>query len=223
LHWKQGKKNPGGSVPTGSFKKIQFFIIQECGGRRRKMKLLFATGNAGKLAEAQKVLAARGIQVKSLPLSLTEPDAGSVEEVARMKLRQVMERGIDGVMVDDAGIFFAAWPGFPGVLTKRVFDLLGYRGIRKLLAGERREAWFEGCVAVSWQGETKVFCGRTDGRIIEEIYDDLTPVPGFPFDPLFVPVGESTVLRDLPEERRLFHSYRRKALEQLADWLASKK
>ncbi|WP_164491827.1 non-canonical purine NTP pyrophosphatase [Staphylospora marina] len=185
------------------------------------MKIRFATENRAKLEEARQALSRHGIEVEGIPLKLAEPDGGTVSEVARFKLEQVRKLGMDHVMVDDAGLFFKAWPGFPGVLTKRIFDKLGYRGFAKLLDGESREAWFEGAVAVCWDGDVRVFTGVTAG-MIAELKDSLKPVPGFPFDPVFVPEGESRPLAELSEEERLVHSYRRKALEQLADWILTK-
>jgi XTP/dITP diphosphohydrolase len=186
------------------------------------LKILFATENRGKLEEARRVLSAYGIEVESVRVQLAEPDAGTVEEVARVKLRQAMEKGLNRVLVDDAGIYFKAYPEFPGVLTKRVFAGLGYRGISKLLAGESREAWFEGAVAVCWNGEIRVFKAITKGRIVEEISGDITPPPGFPFDPVFVPEGDSRTLMEMPEEDKLIHSYRRKALQQAAEWILTR-
>ncbi|SEN47960.1 non-canonical purine NTP pyrophosphatase [Lihuaxuella thermophila] len=183
------------------------------------MKIFFATQNEGKLWEAGRILGPLGIEVVPVPVELSEPDAGTMEEVARIKLKQVMERGMTRVMVDDAGIYFAAYPQFPGVLTKRVFHRIGYRGVAKLLAGESREAWFEGTVAVCWDGQIRTFSGVTRGRIIESISEKIRPEPGFPFDPIFVPEGEHRALNEMPVEDRLRYSYRRKALEKMAEWM----
>ncbi|SFI63497.1 non-canonical purine NTP pyrophosphatase [Thermoflavimicrobium dichotomicum] len=183
------------------------------------MKILFATSNQGKLSEAKAVLEPLGLEVVPFPLSLIETDAGTVKEVALQKIKQAMEQGYDQVMVDDAGIYFAAYHQFPGVLTKRIFNGIGYRGIAKLLAGENREAWFEGTVAVCWKGQVQTFSGITKGHIIDPLTEDIQPVPGFPFDSVFIPEGEHHVLKDLPMEKRLFYSYRRKALEKMAHWL----
>ncbi|MDN4594358.1 non-canonical purine NTP pyrophosphatase [Polycladomyces subterraneus] len=183
------------------------------------MKLQFATQNEGKLAEAKRVLSRFGIEVIGLPVDLWEPSSGEIETVTLEKLRQIRRMGYDRVMVDDAGIFFAAYDHFPGVLTKRVFDRIGYRGVRKLLEGEDRTAWFEGCIAVSWDGETGVFAARTSGRILDPIPDDIRPEPGLPFNPIFIPDGETRVLGAMTPEEQMKYSYRCRALEQMAEWL----
>ncbi|PTM56641.1 non-canonical purine NTP pyrophosphatase [Desmospora activa] len=183
------------------------------------MKLPFATTNEGKLREARHVLTPLGIDVVSLPLQLFEPDVGTIEDVTREKLKQVKERGIQRVMVDDAGIFFAAYSHFPGILTKRVFERIGYKGIFKLLQGERRDAWFEGAIAILWDGEVNTFSAHTYGRLLEEYPPGVTPEPGFPFNPLFVPVGENRTFAEMSPSEREQYSYRAKVLKEAAHWL----
>jgi XTP/dITP diphosphohydrolase len=183
------------------------------------LELLFATGNQGKIAEAEKVLKPLGIEVIRYPIDLHEPTAGTVKDIAIHKLQQVIVKGVDHVMVDDAGIYFAAYPQFPGILSKRVFQGIGYRGIGKLLQGESRVAWFEGAIALCWKGQVQVFTGVTKGRLIEKIDDSIEVDPHFPYDPLFIPEGEKEVLKFLPQDKRLYYSYRRRALEQMAHWL----
>ncbi|MFD1427481.1 non-canonical purine NTP pyrophosphatase [Kroppenstedtia sanguinis] len=183
------------------------------------MILPFATQNQGKLTEARQVLEPMGIQVDPLPLDLAEPDFGSVEEVTREKLRQVQAMGYQRGMVDDAGIFFNAYDGFPGILSKRVFQRIGYKGVMRLLEGESREAWFEGAVAVLWDGETAIFSGKTPGHLLKADPADLSPEPDFPFNPIFIPRGDERTLSQMSPQERKKYSYRRKALEELASWL----
>lgn len=183
------------------------------------MKILFATQNKAKLQEASQVLTPLGIEVERVSIPLYEPDAGTAGEIAAIKLEQARQQGYETVMVDDAGIYFAAYDQFPGILSKRIFHRIGYKGIRKLLEGEVRDAWFEGAVAVAWRGRTETFIGTTHGRIIEEIDDQMQPDPGVPFDRIFIPDGDVRVLSAMTDQERLHYSYRRKALEKLAAWL----
>lgn len=181
--------------------------------------LPFATTNEGKLEEARHILTPMGIHVEPLSLDLSEPDAGSIEEVTREKLRQARAMGHQRVMVDDAGIFFAAYDYFPGILTKRIFERIGYKGVLKLLEGETRRAWFEGAIAVLWDGEEKTFSARTEGTLLERVPTDVKAEPGFPFNRLFVPDGEDRTLAHLLPEERSRYSYRGKVLKQAARWL----
>ena len=183
------------------------------------MKLIFATTNPEKLAEAKVALAAFGHEVEGKDFPFKEPTEGTLEDIARVKLNQIDDEFDDPVFVDDSGIFFRSYPGFPGILTKRFFKLIGYKGIDKLLVGENREAFFHGVIAMKWKGQIKVFHGKTMGTIITEIPQNLSNNLKFPFDPIFVPEGDTRVLGEMSLEERVSFSYRRKALEGLGEWL----
>lgn len=186
------------------------------------MRLFFVTQNKAKVAEARGILAPYGIEVEQRMVSFVEPDAGTVEETARAKLKQVRKKGLDQFMVDDAGIYFAAYTDFPGILSKRIYERIGYKGIHKLLQGEKREAWFRGAVGICFNGAMKIFSGETRGHIIETIDKSKSTLSDFPYDPIFIPEGESRVLSQLSEEEWKIYSYRRKALVRLAEWLNEK-
>lgn len=184
------------------------------------MELTFVTSNRAKWLEAREILGAWGIELRLASHSMWEPDHGSVDEIANEKLKQVMELE-ENVMVDDAGIFFEAYPNFPGVLSKRAFHLLGYKGIQKLLVNESRKAWFEGAIAVSFRGQQNIFIGKTEGTIGDfdpELLTKYLDHP-YPYDPIFIPEGKDTVLEELVHEQKLACSYRRKALVQMAEWI----
>lgn len=183
------------------------------------MKLIFFTTNHEKLAEAQLALAPFNIKVEGRSFPFIEPTKGSLEDIALFKLSQIQNEE-NPFMVDDSGIFFEAYPGFPGILTKRTFKMVGYKGIRKLLDGETRRSFFQGVIALKWNNEVKTFTGETSGQIIPNIPTTLPNELKFPFDPIFVPDGDNRVLSDMTLEQRVYYSYRRKALEGLVDWFA---
>lgn len=185
------------------------------------MRLLFVTTNSEKLKEARLALAPYGHQVDSVDYSFIEPSNGAIEVIARDKLSQ-LEQSISTdtpVIVDDSGLYFVAYEGFPGILTKRIFQQIGYKGIRKLLKDEDRRAYFHGVIAFMWKGEIKTFHGRMYGRIIEEIPYGLPLGLQYPFDPIFVPRGSKLTMSQLTTEEKLQYSYRRKAFDQLGEWL----
>jgi len=183
------------------------------------MKLIFITTNPEKLEEAKLALAPFGHEVEGRDFPFIEPIEGTLEEIAKYKLHQISEEIEYPVFVDDSGIFFQSYPKFPGILTKRIFQLIGYKGIRKLLDGESHNAYFQGVIAVKWKGQTNVFQGVTNGRILQEIPSNLPSDLRFPFDPIFIPDGCEQVLGDMSLEQRVHYSYRRKALELLGQWL----
>lgn len=185
------------------------------------MKLIFVTSNTEKLKEAQLALAQYGFEVENIDFNFIEPYEGTMEEIAKYKLSQIEDYYEEPIFVDDSGIFFEAYNNFPGIITKRIYRLIGYKGISKLLVDENRKAYFHGVIAVKWRNEIKVFNGETYGQIIKDIPLDLPSNLMFPFDPIFIPDGAKTVLADMPKDIRLRYSYRRRALEKMGNWIKS--
>jgi len=183
------------------------------------MKLIFFTSNPEKLQEAQVTLAQFGMQVIGQDFSFIEPREGTLEEIAEYKLGQINNLSVDPYFVDDSGIFFTAYPNFPGILSKKIFNLIGYRGINKLLLNEDRTAAFQGVTALKYQGKIKMFKGTTKGRIITDFPSELPNDLRFPFDPVFIPDGAEQVLAKLPKLERIGFSYRKRALEEMGEWL----
>lgn len=187
------------------------------------LHIFFASNNQAKLNEVKQILEPLGFEVENLEIDFQEPSFGTIEEVALNKLDQILEKGYDQVIVDDSGIFFKAYHQFPGILTKRIFHHIGYVGIKKLLEGESREAWFKGTLALSWKGEKRIFSGILKGVMVKDICEETCCEPGLPFDPIFIPVGSSQTLKKMSIEERLFYSYRRPALEEMVKWIWSRK
>ena len=128
----------------------------------------FLTSNPGKLAEAAHHFAQHGMVVRSLDVpagAVIEPQASSLEEVAKAKLRQAMDHLPHHnavVLVEDAGLFVDALDGFPGVYSSYVHETVGNLGMIRLLshlqsedpvqAKRLRSASFQ-AVAAMWDGE----------------------------------------------------------------------
>lgn len=185
------------------------------------IKIIFATSNPEKLKEAQISLAPFGYEVEGRDFAFYEPYEGNMEDIAKIKLSQLDNQLDIPVFVDDSGIFFEAYNNFPGVITKRVFKMIGYRGIEKLLEGEDRRAYFEGVVVLMWKGELKVFKGDTYGSIIGKFPSNLPTDLKFPYDPIFKPEGSEQTFAEMTIEEKLKYSYRRKALDNMGEWLQS--
>ncbi len=185
------------------------------------MKLIFATTNTEKLNEAKLALAPYGYEVEPKSFDFIEPLEGNMEYIAKTKLLQIKNKvDLDApIIVDDSGIYFEAYNNFPGILTKRIFNMIGYKGVKKLLENENRNAYFHGVVVFEWNDSIKVFHGMTHGSIIKDIPDNLPDNLKFPFDPIFIPNGNTRTLGQMTIEDKLEYSYRRKALDSLGLWL----
>ena len=118
-----------------------------------KMKIYLVTGNRHKVDEVSSVLAGYDIDVGQIDDEKFEGKEMDLEQVARYNAGKFFEKYKKPVVVDDTGVFFSAFPGFPGNHPKLMFELLGYvvreedyaTGLRQqkaLATGARAEVLF---------------------------------------------------------------------------------
>ena len=191
------------------------------------MKIVFATGNKGKLREAQEILGPDFEIVTPRELGITEdiPETGeTIEENSLQKVNYIRERtGLD-CFADDTGLEVDALGGAPGVHSAR-YATDGHdfnANIDKLLSelakhpDEPRTARFRCVVTLIVGGEKHFFEGRVDGRIaIERAGAD-----GFGYDPVFIPDAyPDKTFAQLGEPVKNALSHRGQSLRALAAWL----
>jgi XTP/dITP diphosphohydrolase len=124
--------------------------------------------------------------------------------------------------VEDAGIFFNAYPGFPGLNTKWVMKKIGYDGILRLLADKDRTAYFRSVVAFCEPAhllrgeEPLLFEGRIEGSIsAKAIGKDEDCMD---YDPIFIPLGGTQPFSLIMEEKKKM-SHRKIAFQKLGEFL----
>jgi XTP/dITP diphosphohydrolase len=169
------------------------------------VRLLFATGNPGKLRELRRLVEGLAVQVVSpaeLPAPLPEvvEDGATFAENARKKaVAQARASGLHA-LADDSGLCVDALSGRPGVFSARWSeagepglsgaqrDLANNRLLLASLAGEppeRRGAAYAAALALA-DPEGRILAeveGRCRGRIGTAPRGD----GGFGYDPLFLP------------------------------------
>ena len=190
------------------------------------MKLVFATGNPGKIREAQEILG-DGIQiVTAASLGVTEdiPETGStLKENSLQKAQYIYERTGMDCFADDSGLEVDILDGAPGVETaryagpskepaKNIAKLLNEMALR---GGEPRTARFRTCVTLILGGEPHFFDGVMEGCIGHEKAGS----GGFGYDPIFIPDGFAQTNAELGEEVKNAISHRGKALRKMAQFL----
>ncbi|MDP6099507.1 MAG: RdgB/HAM1 family non-canonical purine NTP pyrophosphatase [Candidatus Thalassarchaeaceae archaeon] len=191
-------------------------------------RLLFLTGNAGKLVEATQFFAPLGYQVEQFLIdgevpAVIEPQADDLRFVALSKIEQAAAY-LDAsgqkaaVLVEDAGLFIDELNGFPGVYSASILKQLGLSGILKIMTGmNERSAEFRAC-AVLWDSEQFIFGeGVCRGTITEEIRG----AEGFGYDPIFSPEEENTerTFGEMNRTEKGGYSHREKALKSLINQL----
>lgn len=188
------------------------------------MKLVFATHNNNKFEEVKELMP-QGITLLSLQMIGCNDEIAetgdTLEENAIIKANHIHRKYGLNCFADDTGLLVDALNGAPGVFSAR------YAGahknandnMEKLLAELRdtpnRQARFETVIALNINGETAIFTGTVEGRIIEGKRGD----QGFGYDPIFVPEGYDKTFAELPLEIKNKISHRGLAINQLLRFL----
>ena len=187
-------------------------------------KIIFATGNAGKMKEIQMIMSDLDVEVVSMKdagINIDIDENGTTfEENALIKARAVMQECNMITLADDSGLEVDYLNKEPGVYSARYmgedtsYHIKNANLIERLdgVEDEKRTARFV-CViaAVCPDGSEHVTRGTIEGRIgYEEKGEN-----GFGYDPIFyVPEYHCYSAELAPEEKNKI-SHRGKALEEM--------
>lgn len=192
-------------------------------------RIIFATGNAGKMREIREILADFGGEILSMKEAGVSTDAeengASYEENALIKARSVAEKAGDAVVLaDDSGLEIDALGGEPGIYSARYLgEDTSYRvknaNLIERLAGvpeEKRTARFVCAIAaVLPDGRELVTKAAVEGRIGYEEKGE----GGFGYDPIFYVPEFGRTTAELSEEEKNQISHRGKALRLMKEEL----
>ncbi|MBU0536796.1 MAG: non-canonical purine NTP pyrophosphatase [Nanoarchaeota archaeon] len=181
------------------------------------MNILFVTTNRHKYEEVRDILSEFGINTEWANKELIEPD-GDIDSIAKAKAKHAAEMLKKPVAVDDTGVFFEAYPNFPGPRPKFVFNSIGYDGIMRLLDSKSRKAYFRTVVGYCEPGkEPIVFDGVMKGEITEKVFDEDKDV--LPYMRIFIADGHELVISSVPVEEKNRISHRSQAFRKLGKYL----
>ena len=181
-------------------------------------KIAFVTTNPHKYAEVADILKQYPVTLEHLNLSYPEDHDASMEEIARTASQNLAQQLNRAVILEDTGLFFEAFPGFPGALPKFVFNTLGYAGIFKLLEGGNRSAYFETVAGYCEPGKSPVtFTGRMPGTITTQVYDE--EKDAMPYDRIFIPSGQQVTISSMSMEQKNSFSQRAQAFRQFGEYI----
>ncbi len=185
-------------------------------------KIVFATGNAGKVKEIRMILADLGMEVLSMKeagirLDIEE-DGTTYEENALIKARAVAAHTDAIVMADDSGLEVDALNKEPGVYSARYlgedtpYSIKNAEIIKRLegLEGEQRSARFVCAIATVFPDKSEV---TTRATIEGQIGFEEKGTNGFGYDPIFYVPEFGKTTAELTEEEKNQVSHRGKALE----------
>ena len=190
---------------------------------KMKKDIVMASGNSGKIKEAQEILKEYNIiPMKELEINIdVEEDKETFVENA-IKKAETIAKELDAkqCLADDSGIEIEYLNGFPGVHTKRwlngtdrernlaILDKL--QGVPK----EKRKIKFITTMALSDGNKTISVEASIDGYVAETPRGD----NGFGFDEIFE-LEDGRTLAELTDAEKNEISARRKALEKLREKL----
>ncbi len=194
------------------------------------MRILFATGNEGKMREVRMILADLGLEVLSMREAgigmEIEEDGLTFEENAVIKARAVHSCAPEAiVLADDSGLEVDYLDKQPGVYSARYmgedtpYEVKNAAIIRKLsgAVGEERSARFV-CAIAAALPDGRVL--TTQGTIEGEIAYKPAGEEGFGYDPIFyVPDFHATTAELTPEQKNAV-SHRGRALRAMKKKLA---
>lgn len=171
------------------------------------------TGNRHKVKEFERML---GLELKAKKIDLPEIQDTDVSVVAKAKAQMAYDQLQRPVVVDDSGIYLHAWGKLPGALVFWFVDIVGVKGILKMLDGwDNRGATAEVAVAYCDKNGPRVFTGTLDGTVAPEPRG----LEGFGYDVIFIPTGHTKTRGEMTPEERDPGSPRRAAIEQLREFL----
>lgn len=195
-------------------------------------KIIFATGNQGKMREIRAILQDVEAEILSMKeagvlLDIEENGTTFVEnaiikaKAVAQALAQKPEFASDCVVLaDDSGLEIDCLGGEPGIYSARYlgeetsFDVKSRDFLRRLegVTDEERTARFVCAIAAVWpDGETVTTLGTIEGRIGYELKGD----NGFGYDPIFYLPEYGRTAAELSDEEKNAISHRSRALAQM--------
>ncbi len=183
-------------------------------------EIFYATGNQMKFDEATEFFKKfmPDITLKQCDKEFDEIQTLDQRAIALNKAQQAWHYLQKPVLAEDAGIYFEKYHEFPGTLTKHVFQGIGYQGILRLVDHNDPASLQFVLVFVYGPTQHHIFEAACHGKIIhtsklERLYD------GAPFDPLFIPNGQTKTFDELRREGVLEnYNYRTQGLKKFSEW-----
>ena len=207
------------------------------------MKIVFATGNPGKLREASEILGEGFDLVTPAEAGIEEdiPETGNTLRANSLqKAEYIYEKTGMDCFADDTGLEVDILGGEPGVHTARyggpqknpadnIAKLLSEMARREHEASvarsygidtpkATRKARFRTSVTLILNGEKHFFDGIMEGKIARQ----KAGKGGFGYDPVFIPDGYDVTAAEITEEEKNAISHRGKALRAMAEFLKSR-
>lgn len=189
-----------------------------------RLQIVFATNNAHKVEEIQAAIGPDldviSLKQAGIDIDIPEPH-DTLEANATEKSTTIHRLTGANCFSEDTGMEITALGGEPGVKSARYagedrsFQNNVDKVLQKLKGKPDRSARFRTVISLIWEGKEYLFQGICSGRILEAPAGD----GGFGYDPIFVPDGDTRSFAQMTLEEKNKYSHRRKAADQLVEFL----
>ena len=177
------------------------------------MDITFITGNEHK---AKYVAQWLGVKLQHQKLDLDELQTLDLRELVAHKAKQAYSKIGSPVLVEDANLIFNALGHLPGPFIKFFVEDAGLEATCRMLDGfSDRTAHGDMCYALYDGKDMRFFEGTMTGTIA----DKPKGAGGFGFDPIFINDGQPLTRSEMSEQTYADTSYRKIALDKLAECL----
>lgn len=191
-------------------------------------RMIFATGNQGKMKEIKMILEGLGVPVVSMKeagiAADIEENGSTFEENAIIKAKAIMELTGEPVLADDSGLEIDYLKGAPGIYSARYmgedtsYDIKNGAILSQLegIPDEKRTARFVCVIACALpDGSILTSKGTMEGIIGHEIRGN----NGFGYDPIFYLPDCGCTSAELSPDQKNDLSHRGKALRVMKELL----
>ena len=198
------------------------------------MDIVLASRNKKKVEELKTIIESAGLAGEDDQINILTPDmfsdCGDVEEDgitfeenAVKKARSYAECSGLTAIADASGLEVDALNGAPGIYSARFAgeppdDTANLEKLlieMKEVPGDKRNARFVCCIALSSGNNIKTFTGYVEGILGTEPRGD----NGFGYDPVFYPEDHSRTFAEMKDDEKNSMSHRGRALKQLKEYL----
>lgn len=192
-------------------------------------KIVFVTGNKGKVEAAKNIFSNFDVDFISCDLSIEEPKINDIEYISKFKVMKAYELLHKPCIALDAGFYIANYPNnpnFPGAFPKReLMDKIGIDGlIEKMKNVEDRSCYFKECLSYYDGKEIKQFFGYCYGQISNDVLGIDTDKKWSDLWYIFIPKNCTKTLAQMADyERENRDDGHTTAMQEFANWFVKQK
>ncbi len=176
------------------------------------MKIVFVTGNKGKLEEAKQIIP----DLEQQDIDLVEVQGIDPKPIIAHKLEEAKKLLQGNLVVEDTSLYLDALGGLPGPLIKWFMKTLGNDGLAKMAESfGNSKATAKVVIGFSKEdGSVEFFEGAIEGDIVKPRGEN-----GFGWDAIFQPTGWTKTFAEMTLEEKNEISMRKIAFQKLKDSL----